>query len=78
MLSDGMRITIGSKHLWDSQTVMIGRDGRFEFIGIPAGRYDIVPSVRGYRSQDDDNLIDTTVDRDRDDLAITLSPASRR
>jgi hypothetical protein len=77
-IADGMRITIGSKDAWDSQTVAIGRDGRFEFVGIPAGKYDVFPSVRGYRLQGNDDPIDMTVDRDRDDLAITLAPATRR
>ena len=66
------------KSAWDSQTVTIGPDGRFEFVGIPAGKYDINPSVRGYRSVSDDDLIDTTIDRNREDLAITLAPAGRR
>jgi len=77
-IPDGMRITIGAKDAWDSQTVMIGRDGRFEFFGIPAGKYDIIPSVRGYPLQQNDDLIDMTVDRDRDDIAITLAPAAGR
>lgn len=77
-IADGMRMTLGSRDAWDSQTVTIGRDGRFEFVGIPAGKYDINPSVRGYRSQSDDDLIDTTIDRNREDLAITLAPAGRR
>jgi hypothetical protein len=77
VIADGMRITIGAKDVWDSQTVMIGRDGRFGFFGIPAGKYEISPSVRGYRLQDKD-LIDTTVNRDIDDLTITLAPAARR
>ena len=50
-IADGMRITIGAKDVWDSQTVVIGRDGRFEFRGIPAGQYEISTSVRGYHPQ---------------------------
>ncbi len=77
-IPDGMRITLGSREAWDSQIVMIGRDGRFAFLGIPPGSYDITPSVRGYSVQGNDDLIAMTVDRDRDDLAITLAPSARR
>jgi hypothetical protein len=78
-MRDGMRITISASYggVWDNQTVTIGRDGRFEFAGVPAGKYEIFPSVRGYRLPENKNTIDTTVDRDRDDLAIVLDPNAR-
>jgi hypothetical protein len=28
---------------------MIGRDGQFEFVGLPSGKYEIFTSVRDYR-----------------------------
>jgi hypothetical protein len=71
-IADGMRVTIGAVGAWDSQTVTIGRDGHFEFAGLPAGKYEIFPSVRGYHLQGDKGTIDTTVDRDRDDLVLML------
>jgi hypothetical protein len=77
-IADGMRITISAQGAWDSQTVLIGSDGRFEFVGVPAGKYGIFPSVRGYGLQGNKDTIDATVDRDRDDLAITLDPVARR
>jgi hypothetical protein len=74
-IAEGMRITLGAKDVWDSQTVIIGRDGRFGFQGIPAGQYEISSSVRGYHLYGD--AIDIAVDRDRADLAITLAPGHR-
>ncbi len=58
--------------------MLIGGEGRFEFAGVPAGKYEIFPSVRGYHLQENKNTIDTTVDRDRDDLAIVLDPNARK
>lgn len=72
-IPERMRITISARGAWDSQMVTIGRDGSFGFSGIPTGSYDINPSVRGYRPQDDDDLIAVTIDRDRGDLAIKLA-----
>lgn len=77
-MAEGMRITLGAKDVWDNQTVMIGRDGRFEFAGVPAGKIEVFPSVRGYHLQENKNTIDATVDRDRDDFAIVLDPNARR
>jgi hypothetical protein len=49
VISDGMRVTISSeKSPRDSQTVMLSPDGRFEFVGLAAGSYNILASVRGY------------------------------
>lgn len=42
-MAEGMRITLGAKDVWDNQTVMIGRDGRFEFAGVPAGKIEVFP-----------------------------------
>jgi hypothetical protein len=50
-IPDGMRITIGADRVWDSQTVVIGPDGTFDFSSLPTGKYKIFPSVRGYRLQ---------------------------
>jgi hypothetical protein len=77
-IAEGMRMTIGSDSAWDQQTVTIGRDGRFEFIGLPVGKFEMFPSVRGYNLQGGKNTIDTTVDRDKDDLVIALDRAARR
>ena len=47
-MAEGMRITISPEGGCDSQTVIIRRDGRFEFAGLSSGKYGILPSVRGY------------------------------
>jgi hypothetical protein len=79
-MPDGMRITISASYggAWDNQTVTIGRDGRFEFVSVPAGKYEIFPSVRGYSLQENKTTIDATVDRDRDDLVLMLDRNARR
>jgi hypothetical protein len=77
-IADGMRVTIDSTRAWDSQTVVIGRDGRFEFIGLPTAKYEIFTSVRGYQLQEGRRVLETTVDRDIDSFAITLDRAARR
>jgi hypothetical protein len=73
-IADGMRVTISADRVWDSQTVVIGHDGNFEFNGLPAGRYEIFPSVQGYRLQDNRDTLEITVDRDIDAFAIALEP----
>jgi Carboxypeptidase regulatory-like domain len=77
-IADGMRVTISAERAWDNQTVIIGRDGRFEFAALPAGKYEIFTSVRGYRMQGNQPTIEIAIDRDKDDFAITLDPAARR
>jgi hypothetical protein len=51
-LADGMRITIGAERAWDTQTALIGRDGRFEFAGLATSGYQIFPSVKGYQMRE--------------------------
>jgi len=73
-IADGMRVTIYAERTRDSQTALLGRDGHFEFVGLPVGKYNIVPSVRGYRIQS----FETTIDRDVDGFKIALQPEERR
>jgi hypothetical protein len=75
-IPDGTRITIGADRVWDSQTVVIGHDGTFKFRSLPTGKYEIFPSVRGYRLQDKQRRIEITIDEDIDTLEIVLDPAS--
>jgi len=75
-IPDGMRITIGADRVWDSQTVVIGQDGTFDFSGLPTGKYKIFPSVRGYRLQNKQRTIEMTIDKDVDTLAVVLEPSS--
>lgn len=73
-IPDNIRVTIdAADRVHDSQTVIIGHDGRFEFTSIPTGHYKIWPSIRGYKT----SQLEATVDRDIDDFAIKLDPARR-
>jgi uncharacterized GH25 family protein len=77
-IADGMRVTISADRARDSQTVSIGRDGHFEFVGLPAGKHEIFTSVRGYQMQGNQRTIEIAIDRDKDDFAIALDRAARR
>jgi len=77
-IAEGMRVIISADRAWDSQTVVIGRDGRFEFIGLPTGQYHIRPAVRSYQLQGGRPIIETMIDRDIDDFAVVVVPAVRR
>ena len=77
-IPDGMRVTIGSDRVWDSQTATLSGDGRFEFTNLPKGTYHISPSVKGYRMRADDQSADPSisVDHDVDGFTINLYPDS--
>lgn len=77
-LPDGMRVVITSQHVWDSQTALLDKDGRFTFVSLPEGEYSISPSVRGYSLPGDENEIRTSVQRDIDNMIISLSPEQLR
>ena len=77
-ISEGMRVTLSAQRGFDSQTVLIGRDGRFEFISIPKGKYEISPTVRGYQLPEKAFTVPASVDRDVDDFAMVLDPAVRQ
>jgi hypothetical protein len=47
-ISEGMRLTISSEIVWDTQTVPLAPDGHFEFLNLPPGKYTITTSVKGY------------------------------
>jgi len=48
-IAPGTRVLLSSTHAWDSQTVTLDSEGRFEFQGLPTGEYEISVAVRGYR-----------------------------
>jgi hypothetical protein len=50
-IPEGMRITISSETVWDSQTVPLAADGQFEFVNLPPGRYTVATSVKGYHEK---------------------------
>jgi hypothetical protein len=77
-IAGGMRITVDATKGFDSQTVIIGQDGSFDFAGLPAGDYEIFASIRGYRLSEGRRTISKTVNADIDDVAIVLDPAPRR
>jgi uncharacterized GH25 family protein len=78
VIADGMRVTVTSEGgTGDSQTVLIGRDGHFEFVSLPTGDYQIFASVRGYESGANQDA-STTVDRDVDGFIIKLDRVVRR
>lgn len=76
-VADGMRITVNATKGFDSQTVLIGHDGTFEFTGLATGEYEIFTSVRGYELSGGQRTLPRTVDRDIADVAIVLDPRPR-
>jgi uncharacterized GH25 family protein len=71
---EGMRVTISSERVRDSQTVILDKSGRFEFLSLPKGKYSILPAVSGYSLAKGQSEVDTSIERDADDLVISLSP----
>ena len=72
-----MRVTISAQRVWDSQTVLTGRDGQFEFLSVPTGKYEIFPSVRGYKLPGDTVTAPASVENDINDFAMALNPIAR-
>jgi Carboxypeptidase regulatory-like domain len=74
-IPEGMRITINSETIWDSQTVPLPSDGHFEFINLPPGKYTISTSVKGYREKTPQyGPTPFTVDRNIDNFTTTVYP----
>jgi hypothetical protein len=74
LLAKEWRVTISSERVWDSQTVILDKSGRFEFLGLPKGKYSISPAVRGYGLAKAQYEVDMSIERNADDLVISLSP----
>lgn len=83
VLSDGaaipanIRVNLFLDRMPDSQTVMLGPDGEFEFRGLARGVYSVSPAVKGYIPLDPEKPLEFLIDRDRADANITLKPGSR-
>jgi hypothetical protein len=75
-MPDGLRVSINSNPGFEGQTVPIGRDGSFEFIGLVRGNYRIFTSAPGYVLPS--GAVDKTIDRDTDTIAIVLIPEPKR
>jgi hypothetical protein len=79
VLSDGaavgkeMRVTIGSDEIMDSQMVVLGPDGVFEFKGLSRGVYTVMPGVRNYQLADGDTG-EVLVDRDGKNVVLRVEP----
>ena len=73
-IPDGMRVILTSQRVWDSQTALLDKDGRFKFLGLPQGDYSISPAVRGYSLADDQYEVQASVQRDVDNFVIPLNP----
>jgi hypothetical protein len=73
-LPDGMRVILSSERVWDTQTALLDKDGRFEFLGLAQGEYSISPSVRDYELADDQTGLQASIQRDVDDFIVSMNP----
>jgi hypothetical protein len=77
-VADGMRMNIALTEAWDSQSVALPPDGRFEFQNVPTSECSLFPSVKGYHlSAKNPSLswtIEGRIDCDIDDFIILLDP----
>ena len=72
----GMHINLSADRAWDSQSVVLAPDGRFEFKGLASGIYSIQPSVKDYTFGDGFGQ-EVLVHQDLDNRVITLHPGKR-
>ena len=78
-IPQGTRITISSESAWDSQTAILAPDGTFEFNNLPAGTFNLTPSVKGYGPKSEtkgNGGISIMIDRNVEDIHLTLYPRS--
>jgi hypothetical protein len=77
-IPEGMRVTISSDTVWDSQTVPLAPDGHFEFVNLPPGKYTIGASIKGYREKESQyGPTPFTVDHNIDNFTATVYPYAR-
>jgi len=53
---------------------MLDTNGQFKFLSLPDGDYSITPAVKGYSFPNDQNELQTSIQRDVDNFVISLSP----
>jgi len=75
-IPEGTRVIITSQRVWDTQTAILDKGGRFTFFSLPQGRYSISAAVRGYDFPDGGYEVETAVERDVNNFVITLNPKS--
>jgi hypothetical protein len=73
-----MRVTLAAQRGFDSQTVLLGHSGGFEFINIPLGKYEVFPSVRGYRLSGKALTLQISVEGDLDNLELVVDRVAPR
>ena len=74
-IPDGMRVILSSGTVWDSQIVPLATDGHFEFTCIPAGKYTISASVKGYHEKTPQyGPTPFSVDQNIDNFTTTIYP----
>jgi Carboxypeptidase regulatory-like domain len=73
-IPDGMRVIVTSQRVWDNQTALLDKDGRFKFLGLPQGDYSISPAVKGYSLADSQYEVQASVQRNVNDFVISLNP----
>lgn len=74
-IADGMRVILSSATVWDSQIVQLASDGHFELTNIPAGKYTISVSVKGYHEKMPQyGPAPFQVDHDIDNFTTTIYP----
>jgi Carboxypeptidase regulatory-like domain len=71
---NGMRVILTSQRVWDSQTALLDKEGRFKFLGLPQGNYSISPAVKGYSLADNQHEVQGSVQQNVDDFVVSLSP----
>lgn len=80
VLSDGkpippeMHVNLSADRAWDSQSVVMDSEGRFEFKGLASGVYTLMPSMRKYMLADQYGQ-EVLVNRDIDNLVLTMQPS---
>ena len=74
-IADGMRVILSSETVWDSKVVPLAANGHFEFANLPAGKYSVSASVKGYHEKT--TMYGPTpflLDRDIDNFTTTIYP----